>query len=65
MYQNMVGLRPVRTAAQCVFVFLSDWWNTLERVLLGTADSLKPYLFVRTVNMYVQACCAMTHREAT
>ena len=24
---------------------MSDWWNTVERVLLGTADSLKPYLF--------------------
>ena len=24
---------------------LSDWWNTVERVLLGTADSLKPYPF--------------------
>ena len=26
-------------------ILLSDWWNTVERMLLGTADSLKPCLF--------------------
>ena len=48
-----------------IYIYMSDWWNTVERVLLGTADSLKLYLLFRTVNMYVQACCAMTHRQAT
>ena len=31
---------------------LSDWWNTVERVLLGTADSLKPYPFFRKTNIF-------------
>ena len=30
-----------------IVLLVSDWWNTVERVLLGTADSLKPYLLFR------------------
>ena len=31
---------------------MSDWWNTVERVLLGTADSLKPHPFFKKTNIF-------------